>query len=78
MIISCTDYAIRRGAYVNQSYKASDGRYAVRWWLRSPGQKQYDAGIVELYGTLEDGSVSYDGAVVRPALWIDLNYLTRN
>ena len=63
-----TDYAVANGAYESDSGDCW-------WWLRSPGDSQYDAAGV--YG---DGSVSHYGDyvdcdidAVRPALWINLD-----
>ena len=64
-----TEYADAGGVYV----VSSNGN--CLWWLRSPGDDQYDAAIVYDAGdVLEYGhNVSYDEGAVRPALWIDLN-----
>lgn len=64
-----TDYAVANRAYVN----SSDGN--CYWWLRSPGDYQGFAALVNSDGdVLEHGSnVNGSGDAVRPALWIDLN-----
>ena len=70
--VAPTAYAIKQGAYTFSSNKTADGTAAGWWWLRSPGGDQIDAAFVD-----EDGSLNYDfvirgNAVVRPALWINL------
>ena len=66
-----TNYAVSGGAYVN----SSNGN--CYWWLRSPGQRQNIVAGVDNGGVVRgDGhSVDYANLAVRPALWIDLNYL---
>ena len=69
-----TAYAIAQGAYTSSSYN-KDGKATCWWWLRSPGDYQYDAASVNY-----DGSIYYYGYFVdnrcdcvRPALWINLD-----
>lgn len=64
-----TAYAESRGEYVNGLSRS------CRWWLRSPGGKQYYAAYVYRGGRVcEYGDdVDYNNYAVRPALWIDLN-----
>lgn len=67
---NATEYAKSNGLY-NEDNNEYQGNYY--WWLRSPGNYQYEAGLVDI-----DGSDNYFsnvekiGAGVRPALWINL------
>ena len=70
--VAPTAYALRHGAYASRSDKTTDGTAAGWWWLRSPGFYQYYAAYVFSDGSLSDRDISYDNAVVRPALWINL------
>ena len=70
---SPTAYALHAGAMTSQSNKAADGTAAGRWWLRSPGYNQYCTAIVNLDGSLRNYNVNRIDAVVRPALWINLD-----
>ena len=63
-----TDFAVANGAWESDSGNC--------WlWLRSPGNYQDTAAIVDYFGDVfESGnSVDDDTNAVRPALWIDLN-----
>lgn len=64
-----TKYAIANGASVIYN----NGN--CWWWLRSPGSRQSNAARVNIVGSVYyyGSSVNYDGACVRPALWIDLD-----
>lgn len=64
-----TKYAIANGASVIYN----NGN--CWWWLRSPGNDQGNAARVNIVGSVYyyGSSVNYDGACVRPALWIDLD-----
>ena len=64
-----TDYADANGAYVS----SDNGN--CRWWLRSPGDDQFNAAYVYIFGDVyESGDFVISGnRAVRPALWIDLN-----
>ncbi len=70
---SPTAYAQQAGAWTNGSYKTADGKAAGWWWLRSPGYYQYSAAFVYTDGSLYNRYVNLDYAVVRPALWINLD-----
>lgn len=70
-----TAYAKAQGAYTSDIYKTASGAATCWWWLRSPGDHQTYAAIVNY-----DGSVYYYGNLVnyahdavRPALWINLD-----
>ena len=65
-----TDYAMANGAYY--LYFQQDGRPTGAWWLRSPGESQDDATIVNNSGFRYFNHVQTDDNVVRPALWINL------
>ena len=67
-----TAYAIENGAFTNAKYKTTDDAAAGWWWLRSPGFYQPYAAAVDSGGSLNSNLVSRDLAVVRPALWINL------
>ncbi len=64
-----TTYAVARGAYFN----SSNGN--CWWWLRSPGDYQDSAAVVDICGGIGvyGGNVDLDYYVVRPAMWINLN-----
>ncbi len=70
--VSPTAYTLKQGAYTSSGNKTADGSAAGWWWLRSPGSRQGDAAYVLPDGSLLSRDVSYDYAVVRPALWINL------
>lgn len=70
-----TAYAKAQGAYTSDIYKTASGAATCWWWLRSPGDIQYNPASVN-----HDGSVYYLGYfvsyahdAVRPALWINLD-----
>lgn len=70
-----TAYAKAQGAYTSDIYKTASGAATCWWWLRSPGDIQYNPASVN-----HDGSVyylgyfvSYANDAVRPALWINLD-----
>ena len=67
-----TAYAIKQGVYTNSNYKTTNGAAAGWWWLRSPGNNQNYATYVGSDGSLYDRNVNFDNAVVRPAMWINL------
>ncbi|MCR5323006.1 MAG: DUF6273 domain-containing protein [Lachnospiraceae bacterium] len=48
---------------------------SCNWWLRSPGDSSYSAGLVSFDGNVSIiGTIAnYDNIGVRPALYIDLN-----
>ena len=70
--VSPTAYAVQAGAIAFDKYKASDGRAAGWWWLRSPGYIQLTAAGVLAGGSLLNNYVEHTSACVRPALWVDL------
>ena len=69
-----TAYVKAEGADTNDSCKV-DGEATCRWWLRSPGNYQYYAAVVDIDGDVSSlgGNVDYDYACVRPAFWINLD-----
>ena len=69
-----TSYAMYRGVLVAQDSNV-DGRLTGRWWLRSPGKRVTDAGIIDQYGTLEWMYAYLEEGMVRPVLWVDMAYL---
>lgn len=64
-----TDYAVANGAYVD-----SDNGICL-WWLRSPGDDQTSAALVNNVGDVDDNGyfVDIDYNAVRPALWINIS-----
>ena len=70
--VAPTAYAIKQGALTSSSNKTADGAAAGWWWLRSPGNDQRNAANVSTVGYLSNYYVDNDDAVVRPALWINL------
>lgn len=65
-----TEFAIKRGAYTSPSEKANDR--SSGWLLRSPGRYQRSAARVDSDGSRRSDYVNYADAVVRPALWVNL------
>lgn len=63
-----TDYAVGNGAY------GSSYRYCW-WWLRSPGDNQDRAALINHDGEVcfYGFAVDYNHACVRPAMWINLD-----
>lgn len=68
-VCRATQYAIDQNAYVNTSTGGS------WWWLRTPGNSNKDAASVNSDGSIDydDGYVTSNRGVVRPAMWISLN-----
>lgn len=67
-----TEYAIKQGAEVNGDY--------CNWWLRSPGEFQNYAAIVDTNGGFINSGrgVTNDTICVRPVIWIDISVLDKN
>lgn len=67
-----TDYAVAEGCYISTS--ADDDYGNCYWWLRTPGQYQDFAALVDYSGYIDNSglSVNYDKRGVRPAMWIEL------
>ncbi len=70
---SPTAYALQAGAWTSSNYQTAEGNSAGWWWLRSPGFRHDFAGSVSYDGSLNSPSVDDDDAVVRPALWVNLD-----
>ena len=70
--VSPTEYAVKNGAWTSSSNKTAEGKYAGYWWLRSPGSSSSSAASVFTDGSLYNSSVNRANAIVRPALWINL------
>ena len=70
--ISPTSYARKQGAFTDSSYQTTDGTDAGWWWLRSLSDDQSFAAFVYYDGSLLGLNVDCDCAVVRPALWVNL------
>lgn len=70
MIKKATPYAKKSGADTNSSG-------SCWWWLRSPGDYDYDYGaaLVDLNGGVIEHShyVNYDESCVCPALWLEIS-----
>ncbi len=65
-----TDYAIRRGAHKNPSYK-EDNRGACWWWLRSSGYNRYHPANIFADGSVDIYYIGITGnAAVRPCIWV--------
>ncbi len=70
--VTPTAYALKAGAWTNDSKTTADGAKAGWWWLRSPGDFQSDAASVSSAGSLSDNIVPNFRGYVRPALWLNL------
>lgn len=68
--VTPTVYATKAGTARSFSKITADS--ATAWWLRSPGYNQRSAAVVRSDGSLNNGGVTNDGVVVRPALWLNL------
>lgn len=66
-----TEYAIAQGSWT--SISSEWYRPFCWWWLRSPGNARTYAANVAYDGSVYSGSITPDGASVRPALWINLD-----
>ena len=66
-IAKATEYAEKSGVYVNKEK-------AAWWWLRSPGDRSYNAAVVNKYGWVYRDGRSVDDSIdgVRPALHLNL------
>ena len=76
-----TDYAISRGASVNEDTKLENGLKTGWWWLRTPASSANRAAEVDCFGNIDnvinedrvDGCLVFsEGISVRPAVWITL------
>jgi hypothetical protein len=67
-----TTYAEKKGSYVNNDRKTTDGETAGWWWLRSPGIGSCNAADVNPDGGVNGygGNVGISSVSVRPALWL--------
>ncbi len=70
-ICAPTDYAIAQGAWTSDQYK-TDGRATSWWWLRSPGNHQNYATLVNFDGFHHYYPVNNAYVCVRPAFWLNL------
>ena len=70
--VSPTAYTVNKGVWSSSDYKTENGSVAGWWWLRSPGNYQYNAANVSTNGSITYDDVSRKDGCVRPALWIDL------
>ena len=66
-----TNYAKQKGVLIYTGSGKRNGNCGW-WWLRSPGDKQYNACGVRQDGTILDQRVDYSKGAIRPAIW----YLT--
>lgn len=55
---------------------AKNKAFSCRWWLRSPGNTQNYAAIVNFYDPCDINYVTYDHGCVRPVLWVNSDHLT--
>ena len=68
-----TQYATNNGAYVYDN-PGSDYYGSCWWWIRSPGDSQNDATVVDIDGISVYGyTVDSSDIAVRPAMWITLD-----
>ncbi len=70
-LMQTSDYAYAMGASMYEEY----GDNACKWWLRSPGINNYNASIVDSYGSVNCSGVEVnaDNYAVVPALHINLS-----
>lgn len=73
--IAPTAYAIAHGAWTSSSKKTADDIDAGWWWLRSPGNYQDFAAVVDTDGSLRNITVNYVSGSVCPALWVNIEAL---
>lgn len=73
--VAPTAYAIAHGTWASSSNKTADGTDAGWWWLRSPGNYQDFAAVVDTDGSLRNITVNYVSGSVRPALWVNIEAL---
>ena len=73
-ICEATPYAVKRGAYVNNT---TDGSW---WLLRSPGTASQSVASVNSDGIMdyEGGKVASKRGTVRPVLWVSKTAMTGN
>ncbi|MBR4947450.1 MAG: hypothetical protein IKZ29_02690 [Clostridiales bacterium] len=78
---AATDYAISRGASINEDNKLENGMKTGWWWLRTPASSANRAAEVDCFGNIDtvinadrvDGCLVFsEGICVRPAIWITL------
>lgn len=71
-----TAYAYLHGAVPSNRYYIdlkTRKVYPGWWWLRTPGEQQNCAAVVEANGDLGDRYMDNKGGAIRPALWLDLD-----
>lgn len=68
-----TTYAVARGGRIS-SYYTADGQPTGWWWTRLPGNESKYTIYVHAAGGGDYIDVNWPGSLVRPALWLDLNY----
>ena len=73
--VAPTAYAIAHGTWASSSNKTADGTDAGWWWLRSPGNYQDFAAVVDTDGSLRNITVNYVSGSVRPTLWVNIEAL---
>lgn len=70
-----TDYALSQGAWTFDKY-SPEGRLSGVWWLRSPGETQYNAACVDLSGNAGyQNGVGNNYVCIRPVMWVDMREL---
>ena len=75
--VAPTAYAIQQGMRTNSRYKTENDESTGIWWLRSPGDAENNAAVINVTGSLSSLSVDYKHAAVRPAIWLDLDILSQ-
>lgn len=73
--VAPTAYAIAHGTWTSSSNKTADGTDAGWWWLRSPGNYQDFAAVVDTDGSLRNITANYVSGSVCPALWVNIEAL---
>ena len=66
-----TEYAVKQGISTISRYQVG-GKETCCWWLRSPGDYQYNALDVCYDGSRLGDNVNHSFYAVRPALWVNL------
>ena len=74
--IAPTAYAAQQGAKTSGSSRTEDDQEAACWYLRSPGYYLHSVASIGAGGRLCQPGVDTEGSVVRPAIWLDVNYIS--
>lgn len=75
---SPTEYAKKvLRAYTSSSNETAEGKGACKWWLRSPGHLSYEGAYIDSNGTINCTTCDEDDICVRPALWVNVEALSK-